>query len=137
MTGTSITVGTLSIGPHTFTRGHCIHTHNLSYLPHNKVLLTIFFSSLLAQLWSLFGPTGDGIVVKNEVPSDNLIMNKASHYPLLFGVVKVEALPSLSNHDASYGMENERRRELLRLFINKYYRLVDRFMCLSLILSVL
>jgi len=75
------------------------------------------------QLWSLFGPSGDGIVVKNELPPENVIINRISHYPMLFGVVKAETLPELSNHDATYGMENERRRELLKQFITKYYRL--------------
>jgi hypothetical protein len=65
----------------------------------------------------------DGIVLKNDVPPDTVIMNKASHYPLLFGVTKVEALPELNNHDATYGMEAERRKELLKMFIHKYYRL--------------
>lgn len=79
---------------------------------------------MLFQLWTLFGPSGDGIVVKNELPPDNVIMNKISQYPLLFGLVRSETFPSLSNHDATYGMENERRRELLRQFINTHYRLV-------------
>lgn len=78
------------------------------------------------KLWNLFGPTGDGIVVKHSLPPESVIMNRISHYPLILGVVRAEFLPSLNNHDATYGLESERRRELLKQFIRKHYRSVCR-----------
>ncbi|CAL8107071.1 unnamed protein product [Orchesella dallaii] len=76
---------------------------------------------LESELWNLFGPSGDGIVVQHSLPSESVIMNRISHYPMIFGVVRAEFLPWLNNHDATYGLESERRRELLRQFIRKHY----------------
>lgn len=40
----------------------------------------------------------------------------------LVGVTKAEMLPTLNDHDAVYGLENEKRRDVLRAFVEKYYR---------------
>jgi len=74
-----------------------------------------------AQLWRKFGPNYDGIVIEEDVPEDT-IRERLSNYPILFGVVNCELLWGLSEHDAAYGMENERRREVLKHFIHKHYK---------------
>jgi len=51
-----------------------------------------------------------------------LLRDRLSHYPLLFGVTKVEMLPVISEHDAVFGIETERRREILKTFIEKHFR---------------
>jgi len=51
-----------------------------------------------------------------------VLRERLANYPVLFGVTKTEMLPSLSDHDAVYGLENEKRRDILRMFVEKYYR---------------
>jgi len=56
-----------------------------------------------------------------------LLRDRLAYYPLLFGVTKVEMLPSLPEHDAVFGIETERRREILKGFIEKHFRSVIQF----------
>jgi hypothetical protein len=43
---------------------------------------------------------------------------------MIFGVTKAEFLPSLNDHDAVYGLEIEKRREILKQYIDGFYRYV-------------
>jgi len=72
-------------------------------------------------MWRLFGPSDDGVVIEHGI-RENILRNKLSRYPMLFGVTKAEFLPTLGELDATYGLETEKRREVLRQFIDGFYR---------------
>jgi hypothetical protein len=74
-----------------------------------------------AQLWSLFGPSEDGVTIEDGL-KEPVLRDRLSSYPLLFGVTKVEMLPYLGEHDSLFGIETERRRDILKGFIEKHFR---------------
>lgn len=43
---------------------------------------------------------------------------------MLFGVTRAEILPTLGEHDAVYGLETEKRREVLKQLVDGFYRYV-------------
>jgi len=53
---------------------------------------------------------------------ENVLKDRLGHYPMLFGVTRAEMLAQLNDHDAVYGLENEKRRDILRRFIDQYFR---------------
>ncbi|CAG7785284.1 unnamed protein product, partial [Allacma fusca] len=73
-----------------------------------------------SELWSTFGPSEDGVIIE-EGFRESLLRDRLSRYPLLFGVTKAEMLPYISDHDASYGLETEKRREVLKQFVEKFF----------------
>jgi len=80
--------------------------------------------NICLKIWSYFGPSDDGIVIESGI-RENILRDRLSHYPLMFGVAKQELLPYLSDQDAVYGLETERRRELLKQFIDGFYRYIE------------
>ena len=83
------------------------------------------FILLFSQLWSTFGPSEDGVIIE-EGFRDSLLRDRLSRYPLMFGVAKAEMLPYISDHDASYGLETEKRREVLKQFVEKFFRFAKK-----------
>ena len=83
------------------------------------------FLTLFSQLWSTFGPSEDGVIIE-EGFRDSLLRDRLSRYPLMFGVTKAEMLPYISDHDASYGLETEKRREVLKQFVEKFFRFAKK-----------
>ncbi|XP_053972996.1 neuroligin-4, Y-linked [Hylaeus anthracinus] len=103
-----------------------------------NVLLSVPVKGL--QFAPAFGPSIDGVVIDPGDPEDqdftlqvdtintlnNILLRKdviakLSRYDLMIGVVRSEAYFSLTANDAQYGIEADRRTNILREFVRNTY----------------
>ncbi|KAL1140300.1 hypothetical protein AAG570_000232 [Ranatra chinensis] len=62
------------------------------------------------------------------ITSRKSLVAKLSRYDLLIGVVKAEAFFSFTGDDVQYGIEPDRRTNILRTFVKNTYRIEEKFL---------
>lgn len=77
--------------------------------------------------WAGRGERGQ-LIGHEWISSRKSLVTKLSRYDLLLGVVKAEAFLAFTGEDVQYGIEPDRRTNILRTFVKSTYRLVKNIL---------
>ncbi|XP_066976012.1 neuroligin-2-like [Macrobrachium rosenbergii] len=92
----------------------CLRGKNLHHIMQAQVEVPEYYYA--------FGPTVDGVVIDTDYDTDRQsYIGRLASYDLIFGVTPFDAFFSLNDEDVKFGLEKNKRDQILRTFIRNTY----------------